>query len=99
MKDYFSEFIIILMFSKKTQYAIILGAVGYMVINLVGEYKLHDFHLSGYLEPLSDVVKDKLLGKYDKAALSCLVSFWLLFMKIPRRQTSFRPISLTSKIR
>jgi hypothetical protein len=85
MKDYFCEFLFVLSFSRKTQYAIILGAVGYVLINLVGNYQLHNFHLTEYLEPLSDVVKDKLIGKYDKAAQGCLVSFWLLAIKQYRK--------------
>jgi len=85
VKDWFWGFIVVLSFSKKTQYAIIIGMVGYIVISLVGDHMLNDFQLSGILAPMSDSVKEKLLGKYGKAALGCLVSFWLLAMKLYRK--------------
>lgn len=85
MKDWFFEFLLVLSYSRKTQWAIILGALGYIVINIIGTYMLHDFHLTGLLEPMTDVVKDKLSGKYDKAALGCLGSFWLLAVKLYRK--------------
>ena len=85
MKDYFAEMLSILLFSRKTQYAILFGAIGCIIIWSVGAYQLQNFHLTGYLEPLSDVVRDKLLSKYDKAALGCLGSFWVLAIKQYRK--------------
>ena len=80
--DCISELLLVLFYSKKTQYAILIGIFGYLAINLVGDYMLRDFHLTGLLAPLNDLVKDKLIGKYDKAALCCLCSFWMLAIKL-----------------
>jgi len=85
MNYWFSEFLIILCFSKKTQYAIIIGLLGYLTINLVGIYMLRDFQLTGYLAPMSDMVKEKLICKYDNAALCCLGSFCMLAIKQYRK--------------
>ena len=85
MKEYIIEILLILSFSKKTQFAILLGMIGYIVIEIIGAHQVRDFHLSGYLEPLSDVIKEKLIGKYDKAALGCLGSFWVLAIKQYRK--------------
>jgi hypothetical protein len=82
MKEWFFELLFVLSYSRKTQWAIILGALGYIFINLLGNYMLNNFHLTGILEPMTYFVKDKLSGKYDKAALGCLGSFWLLAIKL-----------------
>ena len=84
MRDWISELLLVLFYSKNTQYAIIIGIFGYLTINLVGDYILRNFHLTGIFAPLSDLVKDKLMGRYDKAALCCLCSFWMLAIKLFR---------------
>lgn len=85
MKDWFLEFLTVLSFSRKTQYAIILGMIGYLAMSMIGSYMLRDFQLTGFFAPFSAVVKDKLIGKYDNAALGCLVSSWLLAIKLYRK--------------
>lgn len=85
MKDWFYEFLTILAFSRKTQFVIIVGMIGYLAFNVIGSYMLRDFQLTGFFAPLSDVVKDKLIGKYNNAALGCLVYSWLLAIKLYRK--------------
>jgi len=85
MNHWISEFLLILCFSKRTQYAIVIGLLGYLIINLVGIYMLRDFQLTGYLAPMSDMLKEKLICKYDRAALGCLGSFWMLAIKQYRK--------------
>ena len=85
MKDWLLEVWMILASSRKTQWAIIIGLVGYMIIGLIGDYMLSDFQFSGILAPMSGVVKDNLQGKYDKAALGFLVSCWWLAIKLYRK--------------
>lgn len=85
MKDWFLEFVTILCFSRRTLFAIILGMLGYIVISSIGKHMVADFQLSGHLTPMSDMVKEKLLGKYEKAALGCLVSSWLLAIQLYRK--------------
>jgi len=46
---------------------------------------LRDFQLTGYLAPMSDMLKEKLICKYDRAALGCLGSFWMLAIKQYRK--------------
>lgn len=85
MKDWFLEFLTILAFSRKTQYALIFGMIGYAAISLIGNHILRDFQLTGFYAPFNNMVKDKLIGKYDNAALGCLVSSWLLAIKLYRK--------------
>ena len=85
MKDWFLEFLMILSFSKKTQWAIVMGAAGFIVIKALENYMMRDFHLSANLAFLNSVVRDNLLGKYDKAAFGCLFSFSLLAVRQYRK--------------
>jgi hypothetical protein len=85
MKDYFSEILIVIAYSGRTQAAIILGMIGFIVINLVGNYYLADFQLSGNMAPLTEIIKGKLLHRYDKAAWGILFGFWWLAIKFYRK--------------
>lgn len=80
MKDYFTEILIIIAYSGRTQAAIILGMIGFIVINLVGDYYLANFQLTGPMAGLTDVIREKFAHRYDKAAWGVLFSFlWLAF--------------------
>jgi hypothetical protein len=85
MKDYFTEILTVIAYSARTQAAIILGMIGFIVINLVGDYYLDNLQLSGYMTLLTDAIKGKLLHRYDKAAWGVLISFWWLAVKLYRK--------------
>ncbi|MCK9622897.1 MAG: hypothetical protein M0R47_20475 [Methylobacter sp.] len=87
MKDFFTEIFIVIAYSGRTQAAILLGMVGFIVINLVGDYYLANFQLSGYMAPFTEAIKEKLLHRYDKAAWGVLFSFWCLAVKFYRRDS------------
>lgn len=89
MKDWFNDLLIVLTYSKRTQLAIVLGIVGYFLILVWGHYQLSDFELSGSMSSFSELIKQKLLQRYDKVALGCLVSFWgtaIVFYKKDRKR-------------
>ncbi|WP_432741475.1 hypothetical protein ABXJ76_14710 [Methylobacter sp. G7] len=75
MKEYFTEILIIIAYSGRTQAAIILGAIGFVVISLVGDYYLANFQLSGQMSGLTDIIKEKFAHRYDKVACGVLFSF------------------------
>jgi hypothetical protein len=85
MKDYFTEILIIIAYSGRTQAAIILGMLGFIVINLVGDYYLANFHLSGQMSGLTDIIKEKIAHRYDKAAWAVLFGFWWTAFKLYRK--------------
>lgn len=85
MRDYFTEILIVIAYSGRTQAAIILGMVGFIVINLIGDFYLADFQLSGFMAPLTAVINEKLLHRYDKAAWGVLFSCWWLAVKFYRK--------------
>lgn len=80
-----AEVWMILEFSKRTQWAILLGVVGFFGIKLLGQYQLDNFEFLGVMAPFTEVIRDRLLHKYDKIAYVCLGSFWLLSIKLYRR--------------
>ena len=79
-----TEVVLVLSFSKRTQWAILLGIIGFFVITFLGSTQLDSFELQGAMAPFLGIIKDKLLQKYDKAAYGCLGSFWLLAFKLYR---------------
>lgn len=85
LAGWLTEVLLILSFSKRTQWAIFLGVIGFFVINFLGSTQLDNFELQGAMAPFSGVIKDNLVQKYDKAAYGCLGSFWLLAYKLYRR--------------
>jgi hypothetical protein len=68
MRDYFTAILMVIAHSCRTQAAIILGVIFFITINLVGDYYLANFQLSGQMSGLTDLIKEKLAHRYDKAA-------------------------------
>lgn len=85
MKEYFTEVLIIIAYSGRTQVAIMLGVLGFIFINLAGDHYLDNFQLSGSMSDFTDIFKKKLAHRYDKAAWAVLSSFWLLAFKLYRK--------------
>jgi hypothetical protein len=85
VKDWFAEFLVVLSHSKRTQWAIFLGVFGFVAINLWGDYQLSNFELSGHMDSIGAAIKEKLLRCYDKVGLACLISFFLLAIKLNRK--------------
>lgn len=85
MRNWIDEVLMILVFSKKTQWALLLGVVGFFVILIVGSYQIENFQLHGSMAAYSDIFRDKILRRYDKAAWFCLISFWVLAFKMYRK--------------
>ncbi len=85
MKDYFTEVLMVIAYSGRTQAAIIIGMMGFITINLMGDYYLANFHLSGQMAPLTDIIKYKFAHRYDKAAWGVLFSFWWMAVKCYRK--------------
>ncbi len=86
MRDYFTAILMVIAhFTGRTQAAIILGMICFITINLVGDYYLANFQLSGQMSGLTDLIKEKLAHRYDKAAWGGLFSFWWLAFKLYRK--------------
>ena len=80
MSDWLEKFWIVLCHSGRTQLAIAVGLFFFVVILLMGQILVGSLELQGPLATLTDVVRDKLMHRYDKAAWSALASFALVHL-------------------
>jgi hypothetical protein len=85
MREWLLEFRLILENSKKTQWAIFLGVFGFIAIHLFANYQLSNFQLQGPMSGLTDAIRENLFNRYEKVAWGCLITFWLLAIKLYRR--------------
>lgn len=81
MATWFEEFLWVLAYSKRTQWAIYLGVIGFFTTLAAGKYFVGQLVFEGFLAPLTEAVRDALIGRYDKAAWSILGSFLILAFK------------------
>lgn len=75
MPNWLLEFLSVLSFSKKTQWAIILAFVSFICIHLLGDYIISNFELNGPMKGFQDIIARKIAKRYDKIALVSFFSF------------------------
>lgn len=85
MSDWLEEVWVVLCHSRKTQLAIAFGVLFFVGIMVLGRALVGGLELHGPLAALTDVVRDKLMHRYDKAAWAALGSFALLAVKTYRK--------------
>jgi len=85
MGNFFEEVWVVLSHSIKTQLAIAFGLISFVSILLLGEVMVGRIEFHGVLVPMTEVVKEKLMHRYDKAAWVALGSFALLAFKTYRK--------------
>lgn len=85
MGDWFAEVWVVLCHSTKTQIAIAFGMIFFVGIMAMGQILVGGLELHGPLAALTDVVRDTLMTRYDRAAWATLVSFALLAFKTYRK--------------
>lgn len=82
MVNWFMEFLLVLSYSRRTQVALVLSVVSFFGALLLGEQLVSGVELHGPLAPLTGVLQDKLLHRYDKLAWFGLLSFLGLAVKL-----------------
>ena len=85
MSDWFTEVLVVLCHSTRTQLAIAFGLIFFVGILLLGQVFVGGHELHGLLAPLTDVIRDRLMHRYDKAAWMALGGFLLLAIKTYRK--------------
>ncbi len=85
MNDVLAEAWVVLCYSTRTQVAIICGAAFFVGILLAGQSLVGGLELRGPLAPLTDVIRDRLMHRYDKAAWIALGSCLLLAVRFYRK--------------
>jgi hypothetical protein len=85
MGEFFTEIGVVLCHSTKTQAAIGLGVFFFVGIFVMGQVLTGGIELQGPMAALTDVVRENLMHRYDKAAWAALGSFSLLAIKSYRK--------------
>lgn len=85
MLVWLEEFLVVLAYSKRSQLAILLGVMSFVSILAAGDYFTGRASFHGVLAPLSYILREALLHRYDKAAWASLGAFMLLAIKIYRK--------------
>lgn len=85
MVDWIEEVWAVLGRSVKTQVAIALGLISFVGILPMGQMLVGGPELHGPFAALNDVVREKLMSRYDKAAWPALGGFAVLGLKACRR--------------
>lgn len=75
------EFLVVLAYSTKTQFAIIFAFAFFFGTLLLGHYFVSTTTFHGVLAPMSDVIRAKLEHRYDKVAWGLLFAFTMLAVK------------------
>ena len=83
--NWFEEFVIVLAYSTKTQVAVCLGLISFIVILLLGQHFVNEVQFAGPLAPLGDSVRVLLAQRYEKAAWGGLIGFLALAFKCYRK--------------
>ena len=82
MKEWFYENLFVLAYSKRTQWVIIFGVIGYFAIGIWANYQLSNLELSGVFKPMEEVLKETFLRRYDRISLGFLVACFFLAIKV-----------------
>lgn len=85
MKDWLTEILVVLAYSARTQFVLVLGLVSFAGFMLAGEHFVRQIELQGVLAPLTDVVREQIGHRYDRAAWVSLASCLLLAVKLYRK--------------
>ncbi len=85
MKNSLTEILVVLAYSPRTQFALVLSLVSFAGFILAGEHLVGQIELHGLLAPLTEVVRERIGHRYDKAAWASLASCPLLAVKFYRK--------------
>jgi len=82
MADWFAEILFVLSYSWRTQVALALAVISFFGALLLGHFMVSGLEFHGPLAPLTAVIQDKLLHRYDKLAWFGMLSFLGLAVKL-----------------
>lgn len=85
----FEEFIVVFSHSWRTQFLLALGIVLFFVLQIGGAWYIGHTDLGSLPGPFADVIREKLLHRYDKAAwvifFSCVAGAVRAYLKDRKR--------------
>ena len=81
MHPLLEEFLLVLAHSRRTQWALLLGVLGFTAMLLAGAYFSSQIMFSGALAPMSEPLQRVVLLRYESAAWGVLASSLVLAVK------------------
>lgn len=84
MGSWLEEVRVVLSYSTKTQLAIALGIFFFLGITAMGQLLVGGLELHGPLAAVTNILREKLMHRYDKAAWLAFGAFALLAVKTYR---------------
>lgn len=85
MKDRLIELLVVLSYSTGAQWALVVGIVSVVGLMFAGEYFVGGLQFHGALAPLTQIVREHLVMRYDAAAWSALGGCLLVAAKRYRK--------------
>lgn len=85
MLDAIADFFLVLVHSTRTQVALVLAVLFFVGLQLAGQLFAGSFELHGVLAPMTELVRDQLMHRYDKAAWLAFGGFFLVAVKCYRK--------------
>ena len=79
------EFILVLAYSRRTQWTLLVGAFAFAAMLLCGSYFASHLSFEGMFAPLTAPIQELILKRYGWAALCVLISFLVLATKCYRK--------------
>lgn len=80
--NWLEDALFVLAYSTRTQLALLMGVISSIGILIYGYSVVDSFELTGLLAPLTGVLKPYFSHRYEAAALSSLLSFMGLALKL-----------------
>lgn len=78
----FEELLITLLYSRRAQFALVLGPVFFILILLIGHHMANSLHFEGLFAPMAEAIRPIIEFRYEHAAWGGLIGFWTLAAKI-----------------
>jgi hypothetical protein len=85
VREWLGESIAVLVYSAKTQICIVAGLFFFALFMIGGAYLANTMELRSVPAGYVDVIREKIMHRYDKAAWIALATFLLLAIKCYRR--------------
>lgn len=78
---FLEELLITFSYSKKAQYAAILGPILFVAIRLLGYHLTSNLVFEGPLAPMTEVFRSVFMMRYEYLAWFALITFWVIAIK------------------
>jgi uncharacterized membrane protein len=85
VRDWLAELWVVFCYSTRTQLALAFGVAFFVCIMLTGDVLVGRVELHGSLAPMTDVIREALMHRYDRAAWMALSGLLLVAVRAYRK--------------